>query len=53
VTFLPRRQQEAQQQIRAERATDDWRQRYTRRCGVERLIAQACWLIDLQQARHS
>jgi IS5 family transposase len=52
VTFLPRRQQEAQQRLRAEQATDDWRQRYALRCGVESLIAQASRRSDLHQARY-
>jgi transposase len=52
VTFLPRRQQQAQQRIRAEQATDDWRRRYALRCGVESLIAQASRLSDLHQARY-
>jgi transposase len=52
VTFLPRRQQQAQQRIRAEQATGDWRQRYALRCGVESLISQACRLSDLHQARY-
>jgi hypothetical protein len=52
VTFLPRRQQETQQRIRAEQATDDWRQRYALRCGVESLISQASRLSDLHQARY-
>jgi Transposase DDE domain len=52
VTFLPRRQQQAQQRIRAEQSTSDWRQRYALGCGVESLIAQACWLSDLHHARY-
>jgi IS5 family transposase len=52
VTFLPRRQQETQQRIRAEQATADWRQRYALRCGVESLISQASRLSDLHQARY-
>jgi transposase len=52
VTFLPRRQQQAQQRIRAEQSTGDWRQRYALRCGVESLIAQASRLSDLHQARY-
>ena len=52
VTFLPRRQQQAQQRIRAEQATDDWRQRYALRCGVESLISQASRLSHLHQARY-
>jgi hypothetical protein len=39
VTFLPRRQQEAQQRIRAEQATGDWHRRYALRCSVESLIS--------------
>ena len=52
VTFLPRRQQQAQQQIRAEQSTGDWRQRYALRCGVESLISQASRLSDLHHARY-
>jgi transposase len=52
VTFLPRRQQQAQQRLRAEQATNAWRQRYALRCGVESLIAQASRRSDLHQARY-
>ena len=52
VTFLPCRQHQAQQRIRAEQATAEWRQRYGLRCGVESLIAQASRLSDLHQARY-
>jgi transposase len=52
VTFLPRRQQQAQQRIRAEQASADWRQRYALRCGVESLISQASRRSDLHQARY-
>jgi transposase len=52
VTFLPRRQQQAQQRLRAEQATDDWRRRYALRCGVESLMAQASRLSDLHHARY-
>jgi hypothetical protein len=52
VTFLPRRQQQTQQRIRAEQATDDWRRRYALRCGVESLIVQASRLSDLHHARY-
>jgi transposase len=52
VTFLPRRQQQTQQRLRAEQSTDDWRQRYALRCGVESLISQASRLSDLHQARY-
>jgi hypothetical protein len=50
VTFLPRRQQEAQQRIRAEQATGGWHQRFVLRCGVESLVSQASRLSDLHQA---
>jgi transposase len=52
LTFLPRRQQQTQQRLRAEQATDAWRQRYALRCGVESLIAQASRRSDLHQARY-
>jgi IS5 family transposase len=52
VTFLPCRQQQAQQRLPAEQATGDWRQRYGLRCGVESLISQASRLCDLHQARY-
>jgi hypothetical protein len=52
VTFGPRRQQQAQQQLRAEQATDDWHRRYALRCGVESLISQACRRSDLHHARY-
>jgi hypothetical protein len=52
VTFLPRRQQQAQQRIRAEQATAAWRQRYVLRCRVESLISQASRRSDLHQARY-
>src|SRR5215217_1270801 len=52
VTFLPRRQQEAQQRIRAEQSTDDWHRRYALRCGVESLISQASRLSDVHHARY-
>src|SRR4030095_1275455 len=48
----PRRQQQAQQRLRAEQATDAWRQRYGLRCGVESLIAQASRRSDLHHARY-
>jgi IS5 family transposase len=52
VTFLPRRQQQAQQRLRAEQATDGWRRRYALRCGVESLISQASRLSDVHHARY-
>jgi transposase len=52
VTFLPRRQQQAQQQLRVEQATDGWRRRYALRCGVESLISQASRRSHLHHARY-
>jgi Transposase DDE domain len=52
VTFLPRRQQQAQQRLRAEQATDGWRRRYALRCGVESLISQASRRSHLHHARY-
>jgi hypothetical protein len=52
VTFLPRRQQQAQQRIRAEQSTDDWRRRYALRCGVESLISQASRLSNIHHTRY-
>jgi transposase len=52
VTFLPRRQHETQQRLRAEQATGDWRRRYALRCGVESLVSQASRRSDLHHARY-
>jgi transposase len=52
VTFLPRRQQQAQQRLRVEQATDGWRRRYALRCGVESLISQASRRSHLHHARY-
>jgi hypothetical protein len=52
VTFLPRRQQEAQHRIRAEQSTGDWRRQYSLRCGVESLISQASRLSNVHHARY-
>ena len=52
MTFLPRRQQQAQQRLRAEQATDGWRRRYALRCGVESLISQASRRSHLHHARY-
>ena len=52
VTFLPRRQYEAQQQIRAEQSTPDWHRRYSQRCGIESLIHQASRTADIHHARY-
>jgi transposase len=52
LTFRPRTQYEAQQQLRAEQATDAWQARYAHRAGVEGTVAQACRRGDLHQARY-
>jgi Transposase DDE domain len=52
LTFRPRTQDEAQRQLRAEQATDAWRDRYAHRSGIEGTIAQACRRSDLHQARY-
>jgi Transposase DDE domain len=39
LTFRPRTQYETQQQLRAEQATDAWRERYAHRAGIEGTIA--------------
>jgi transposase len=52
LTFRPRAQYEAQQRLRAEQATDAWRERYAHRAGVEGTIAQATRRADLHQARY-
>jgi transposase len=52
LTFRPRTQYQAQQQLRAEQATDAWRERYAHRAGVEGTIAQAARRGDVHQARY-
>jgi transposase len=52
LTFRPRRQYETQRQLRAEQATDTWRDRYAHRSGIEGTIAQASRRSDLHQARY-
>jgi transposase len=52
LTFRPRPQYEAQRQLRAEQATDAWRDRYAHRAGVEGTIAQASRRSDLHHARY-
>jgi len=52
LTFRPQLQYETQQQLRAEQATDAWRQRYAHRAGIEGTIAQATRRADLHQARY-
>jgi Transposase DDE domain len=52
VTFLPRRQAEAQQQIRAQQSTREWHEQYALRCGIESLIHQAFRRADIHHARY-
>jgi transposase len=52
LTFRPRTQYETQLQLRAEQATDGWRERYAHRAGIEGTIAQAARRSDLHQARY-
>jgi transposase len=52
VRFLPRRQHEAQQRMRAPQSTRDWRERYALRCGIESLIHQASRRVDIHHARY-
>ena len=52
VTFRPRREHEAQQRIRADQSTTDWRERYSLRCGIESLIHQASRMADVHHARY-
>jgi hypothetical protein len=52
LTFRPRTQYETQQQLRAEQATDGWRDRYAHRAGVEGTIAQAARRSDVHHARY-
>jgi transposase len=52
LTFRPRIQYETQHQIRAEQATDSWRDRYAHRSGVEGTIAQASRRSDVHHARY-
>lgn len=52
ITFVPRRQLEIQQQLRADQSTKEWWVRYSLRCGVESLIAQASRISDIHHARY-
>ncbi len=52
LTFRPRTQYETQQQLRAEQATDAWRDRYAHRSGIEGTIAQAARRSDVHHARY-
>jgi transposase len=52
LTFRPHTQYQTQQRLRAEQATDAWRDRYAHRSGVEGTIAQASRRSDLHHARY-
>jgi hypothetical protein len=52
LTFRPRAQYQTQRQLRAEQATDAWRECYAQRAGIEGTIAQAARRSDLHQARY-
>jgi transposase len=52
LTFRPQRQYKAQQQIRAQQSTPEWRDRYAHRCGVESLIAQASRRCNIHRTRY-
>jgi len=52
LTFRPRQQYEAQRQLRAEQATDGWRERYAHRSGIEGTIAQAARRSDVHHTRY-
>ena len=52
LTFRPRFQYQSQQSIRAEQATDAWRQRYAHRSGIEGTIAQASRRSDIHHTRY-
>ncbi|MCZ4103791.1 IS1182 family transposase [Streptomyces sp. H39-C1] len=52
LTFRPRQQFEAQQRLRAEQATDAWREQYALRAGIEGTMAQASRRCDVHHARY-
>jgi transposase len=52
MTFRPREQFEAQQRIRADQATDGWKEQYALRAGVEGTMAQASSRCDVHRARY-
>jgi transposase len=49
LTFRPRAEHEALQEARRQQDTEDWRQRYATRAGVESTLAQALQLFDLRR----
>ncbi|MFI0976863.1 transposase [Streptomyces sp. NPDC021093] len=52
MTFRPREQFEAQQHIRADQATDSWKEHYALRAGVEGTMAQESSHCDVHRARY-
>lgn len=52
MTFRPREQFDTQQRIRADQATDAWKERYALRAGLEGTMAQASSRCDVHRARY-
>ena len=52
LTFRPRAEHEALQEARRQQETEEWRQRYATRAGVEGTLAQALQLFDLRHCRY-
>jgi transposase len=52
LTFRPRAEHEALQEARRQQETEEWRQRYAARAGVEGTLAEALQLFDLRQCRY-
>ncbi len=52
VTFRPRAEQEVIQQTRAREGTQDWKDEYARRAGVEGTISQAVRALGLRRCRY-
>jgi transposase len=52
LTFRPRAEHEALQEARCQQETEEWRQRYATRAGVEGTLAQALQLFDLRHCRY-
>ena len=52
LTFRPRPEHEALQEARRQQETEEWRQRYATRAGVEGTLAQALQLFDLRHCRY-
>jgi len=52
LTFRPRAEHEALQEARRQQETEEWRQRYAARAGVEGTLAQALQLFDMRHCRY-